>query len=130
MAYTQQAGILAAAARLLSGDAARDLAAAYRTRTHAQSVVMPTAAAGSSSSSGHDGSGTPGERRVLGSHLLAAAAAAEAGTPSAGVPSWLQSGGGAAAAGRPTGAHSMTAKLALLESFDHVTGARPRTRSH
>lgn len=89
-AYNYEAGILAAAARLLGGDAARDLAAAYRSRLRGRSAAVSAATSAAS------GSPTAGSSSV------------------GNVPPTLATGLGAEAGGGG-GPEAMRRKMALLE---------------
>lgn len=82
-AYAYEAGILAAAARLLCGDAARDLAAAYRSRTRGRPAV-PLARAASPAGAGSAGAGAgAAPHSAAADGHPAAASSTEIGGPSA-----------------------------------------------
>lgn len=125
-AYNYEAGILAAAARLLCGDAARDLTAAYRSRLRARPAAFSAAAttAASSSLPTADDSRSPSQPPG-GSGGSSAGAVA---------PARMATGVSAGGGGSGGGGDDMRKKLALLELFDTRGGAagarRSRTRMH
>jgi hypothetical protein len=95
-AYNYEAGILAAAARLLCGDAARDLAAAYRSRLRGRPAAVPITAAAGGSPTVH-GRDTGGSPRTLAS------------------PPHMATGLGTRGGGGDTGPEDTRRKMALLE---------------